>query len=265
MRPLRRIDGVFRTLHDALVGIQIDFSALRPTDFSKEDRDFAIAVWSDRVQTEYRSVQIMTRFLTEVLGAGDPLDVYAGAVDAIADEVRHTALCAAVVTALGGVPPLPDPVVETENPAFMALPMVERALGTAVSMLAVSETLSTGFIDDLRTRPNHPVIRAVLDATLADEETHHAFGWAYVEASLSRFDAAGRDFARQVVRVTLDPHEASARRVLAGMRADERRLDAWPEPELAWLGISSAERQALVYRRVHDQTLQPRLAALGLA
>ncbi|MEZ4463037.1 MAG: hypothetical protein R3F43_00605 [bacterium] len=97
---LRRIDGVFAPSTTPSSASR-STSALRPTDFSKEDRDFAIAVWSDRVQTEYRSVQIMTRFLTEVLGAGDPLDVYAGAVDAIADEVRHTALCAAVVTALG--------------------------------------------------------------------------------------------------------------------------------------------------------------------
>ena len=264
MRPLRRADGVFRALHDALVGVDIDFAALGDAGFSKEDKDFAIAVWADRVQTEYRSIQVMTRFLGEVLGAGDPLDVYAGAVDAIADEVRHTALCAAVVTGLGGVPPLPDPVGEVENPGFLQLGMAERALGTAVSMLAVSETISTAFIEDLRTRPAHPVIRAVLDATVADEETHHAFGWAYVEASLARFDASGRDFARLVVETTLAPHEAHAQQALAAMAPAQRRLSAWPETHLAWLGIASPERQALVYEQVKADVLRPQLERLGL-
>lgn len=251
-------------MHDALVGVDIDFSELRPDLWSAERVAFAVDVWSERAQTEYRSVQVMTRFLGEVLGAGDPLDVYAGAVDAIADEIRHTALCAAVVEALGGQAPLPDPVAEAENDGFLQLGMAERALGTAVSMLAVSETLSTAFIEDLRSRCEQPVIRAVLDKTLDDEETHHAYGWAYIEASLARFDGSATDFARMVVDVTLAPHLEQTARTLASIPPEHRHLDAWPEPELVELGISSVERQALVFQHVFSHELEPRLRALGL-
>lgn len=264
MKPLRRAGGVFRELHDALVGCELDLGALRPEDYAPERVERALWVWSDRVQTEFRSIQVMTRFLTEVLGAGDPLDVYAGAVDAIADEVRHTALCAAVVEALGGQPTLPDPVPEAENAEFLQLGMAERALGTAVSMLAISETISTAFIEDLQARCEQPLVRAVLDRTLEDEETHHAFGWRYVEGSLGRFDGSGRGFARMVAETTLAPHRARTEQTLARMVPARRHLEAWPEPELAELGIASVERQALVFERVYAEELAPKLRALGL-
>lgn len=256
--------AAFQGLHDALLGINIDFTQLDPSAWPADQVAHARAVWAGRVQTEYRSVQVMTRFLQEVLGAGDPLEVFAGVAAAITDEIRHTALCVQVVEALGGVPPLPDPVVEAETPGFLRLSMPERALGTALSMLVVSETISTAYIEDLRARCHHPVLRAVLDLTLDDEETHHAFGWDYVAASLMRFDRAGLDYARLVVDVTLSPHEERARAVLADMPPERRHLAAWPEPELVALGISSAERQALVFEQVNQRVLLPRLRALNL-
>ncbi len=263
MSRLGHVGGVFAELHQALVGVDIDFASLAH-GWSPERRQHAIAVWADRVQTEYRSIQVMTRFLTEVLGAGDPLEIYAGVVEAIGDEVRHTALCAGVVEGLGGEALLPDPVAEEENPGFLKLSMAERALGTAVSMLAVSETISTAFIEDLRSRCEQPVIKAVLDATIEDEEGHEAFGWGYVEASLQRFDASARDFARMVVEVTLRPHQERAQQAFSRMAPAERKLEAWPEPELVELGISSPERQALVFERVFEAKLVPRLRRLGI-
>ncbi len=142
--------------------------------------------------------------------------------------------------------------------------MAERALGTGISMLAVSETISTAFIEDLRARCQQPVIRAVLDKTLEDEETHHAFGWDYVAASLERFDGSASDFGRMVVDVTLAPHIAQTEAALASMPPQRRHLDAWPEPELVELGIASVQRQALVFQRVYSTELEPRLKSLGL-
>ncbi len=262
---LRRAGGVFRQIHDELVGVQIDFSALRAEQFSPELAERARAEWSLRVQTEYRSIQVMNRFLNEVLGGGDPLDVFAGAADAITDEIRHTALCAQVVEALGGTTQLPTPVFEPENAEFLSLSMPERALATGISMLAINETISSAYIEDLRERCGHPVIRAVLEATIADEDLHHAFGWAYVEASLGRFEASEvLPFARMVTQVSLRPHLEQSRIILDTMTPDQRRLNAWTEPELALLGLASPQRQALIFERVYFETLKPRLKALGL-
>jgi hypothetical protein len=255
--------GIFDRIHQELCGSGIDFRALEPGEFAPETLDLARSMWLHRLQTEFRSIQVMTRFLTEVLGAGDPLEVYAGAADAIIDEIRHTALCMGVVEALGVVPQLPTPVAEEESPDFLSQPMAQRALCTAISMLAISETLSVGFIEDLARRCDHPIIGQVLQRTLADEDTHHAFGWTYVEASLERF-SGGMALWRTVAQHTLEPHLQSEAAAMETLRPEQRHLDAWPEPDLARAGLLSREREALVFRRTYDQVLAPKLRRLGL-
>lgn len=261
---LRHAGDPFAALHDALVGVAVPWGALDPAALDPQLLARARDAWTWRVETEFRSIQVMTRFLSEVLASGDPLEVYAGAADAVQDEIRHTALCVGMAEALGATPRLPEPVAEDENPDFLSLPMPQRALGTAVAMLAVSETISVALIEDLRARCGHPTVRAVLDATLADEDTHQGYGWAYVGASLERFDQAGRDFAQEVVEATLGPHIAGVDQVLAAVPASARDLGAWPEPELADLGLLGDAREALVKRAVIAEVLVPRLASLGI-
>ncbi len=263
-QPLLRTGGIFKRIHDELAGNTVAFDDFDPAAFDPQLIGYAQQVWAERVRTEFRSIQVLTRFTTEILGAGDPLEVYAGAADAIMDEIRHTALCAGMLQALGAEAQLPNPVEEQENPEFLALPMAQRALGTAISMLAISETLSTGFIDDLRQRCGQPQVHAVLATTLADEDTHHEYGWSYVENSMQRFEPDTLPFWRKVVEVTLEPHLQSAQRALADVPLHRRHLDAWPEPELAELGILSAQREALIFERTYQRAVAPRLQALGL-
>jgi|GEM_PF-1004910 len=258
-------DDPFRAIHNALVDVDVDWSGLTPDSVPEPLLEMTRTIWLHRVQTEFRSIQVMTRFLQEVLGAGDPMEVYAGAADAVVDEIRHTALCVGVVEALGVAPTFPDPVFEPENPQFLALPMVQRALGTAVSMLAISETLSVALLEDLRARATHPTIKAVLDATLADEDTHQDFGWSYVAASLQRCDEAGLEFARLVAATTLEPYVAQTQAILADIPMHRRHLEAWPEPDLAALGMMGSEREALVTLNALTHTLRPKLRELGLA
>lgn len=223
--------------------------------------------WSQRVQTEFRSVQVMTRFMAEVVGAGDPIEVHSAAASAITHEVRRMGLCAAVVEALGFTPLLPEPLVETEPPGFLALPMAQRALGTAVSMLCVSETLSVALIEDLRARCRHPALAMVFALTLEAEDTHRDFGWAYVEASLARFASDGaRTFARTVAEVALEPHIRQSMDVLAAVKGPRAELMArLAEPHEAEWGLLSREREAALKLEVIERVVMPRLLALGIA
>jgi hypothetical protein len=262
MPGLGHTGGVFGAIHAQLVGLTIDWNGLDPSAYPPPLVARARAAWAHRVETEFRSIQIMTRFLGEVLAAGDPLEVYAGAAAAITDEIRHTALCVGMVEALGGVPALPEPLVANEPAEFLAMGMPERALATAVSMLAVAEAVSTTLIADLHDRCRHPTVRAVLAATLADEDTHRDYGWAYVRASLGRFDAAGRELALTAAEVTLEPLVGRARAILGDVPPARRRLDAWPEPELAELGLLGRERESLLFERAVAEIVRPRLAAL---
>jgi hypothetical protein len=261
---IREAGGVFGRLHRELMGLEIDWSLLNPAEHEPAHIELAQRVWSDRVRTEFRSVQIMTRFLSEVVGAGDPLDIYAGAAELIGDEIRHTALCVGVWRALGVEPRFPDPVAHIMPPEFMNASMGERALNTAITMLLVSETLSVGFITDLQERCEHPVIRAVLDATVEDEADHEAYGREYVRASLKRFPASTRPQWRKLVGEVVSRYRTQADQVLAGMSDAERTLDAWPERELVALGLHSPQRQALVLERTWRETLAPTLVGLEL-
>lgn len=254
----------FAAIHEALVALDVPWEALERRQIPEALLARVSAHWAYRVETEYRSIQVMTRFLSEVLAAGDPLEVYAGVSRAIADEIRHTALCVGVVERLGLAPMTPEPL-ELEDPAeFTRLPATQRALATAVSLLAVSETLSVALIDDLRARATHPTIRAVLERTLADEGDHDDFGWAYVEASLGRFGGTAHDYARRVARATWEPHVEESRAVLDGTAPARRGLEALPEPELAAWGIMSPERQALVKLAAFEGRVRPRLERLGI-
>src|SRR5690606_5508770 len=120
---LRRAGGVFGELHREVIGPAVPPDDLRPADFSPQPVNHAREVWADRLRTEFRSIQIMARFLEEVVGAGDPLDVYAGAIELVRDEVRHTELCMAVCRALGAEPRLPDPVALRDPAPYLDAPM----------------------------------------------------------------------------------------------------------------------------------------------
>lgn len=206
----------------------------------------------------------MTRFLEELVGAGDPLDVLPSAAEAIRDEIRHAALAAQVVEMLGGeTPDLPDPVREPLAAEYVALPMVQRALITAISV-AINETISLALIADLQRRCTNPPLQTMLSATLADEDGHGDLGWVYVAASLQRFDEDSHPFWRAVAQNAYQPHRDHAARVLEPLAVERRTLEEWPEPDLAMLGLISAEREAVLFERTWRQALLPKLQELGL-
>jgi len=246
------------------MGLEIDWSELRVADHDPALIERAQRVWLDRVRTEFRSVQIMTRFLSEVTGAGDPMDIYAGAAEAITDEIRHTALCVGVCRALGVEARFPDPVAHVMPPEFMNASMGERALNTAISMLLISETFSLGFITDLQERCSHPVIRGVLDATLADEDDHADYGVSYVRASMKRFPASTRPQWRELAQKVVHRYRSQADSALSGVAHEMRDLSKWPEPELVALGLHGQERQALVMEKTWKEVLAPQLMELEL-
>lgn len=66
------------------------------------------------------------------------------------------------------------------------------------------------------------------------------------------------------MQTTLQPHRENARRVLAEVPAEERDPARHEEPELAALGLFSPLRQALVYERVYEEAVAPRLRRLSL-
>ncbi len=261
--PLRRGGPPFDGVHRALVGAAVDLADLDVGAFPPALVDEARRVWLDRLRTEHRSIQVMARFLAEVSGAGDPLEVVSCAVELVRDEVRHAELCADVCRALGVAPALPERMDLRDPEAFLRAPMAERALHTAIAMLLVNESISVAFIADLRVRCDHAPMRRVLDLTLADEDEHAGFGEAYVRKSLARFPASAPGRFQELVRRTLAPFYAGIRPILAAIPPEKRALEAWPDAERVRIGLFSKERQALVCDRAIRE-LAPRLERIGL-
>ena len=262
--PFTWAGGIFQQMYRNALGQPPNLYELHPEQFGTALLEQARATWCERVVSEFRSIQIMTRFLGELVSSGEPVDVYAGALDLVKDEVRHTELCAAVCERLGATPRLPNPVELRETAAFNASPPRDRALVSAISMLCINETLSVSFIEDLATRCTNPGLRAVLHDIIGDEEEHQEFGWSYVRRALLRQSDERLRALRGLVRVTLAPHEQSAARALSGIPDAQQRLALLPEPDLAALGLFSPVRQALVYRRCVQEVLLPKLAAMDL-
>src|SRR6185436_11716457 len=148
-RRLSFAGGSFGALHRQRVGPLPDLSTLSIAGVDAALLEAARVTWRDRARAEFRSLQILTRFLAEVAGAGDPLDVYAGITALIDQKIAAAERCAAVCEALGAPALLPEPVVLQDSPGFLAAPMAERALASAISLLLVNEPVAAGYRADL--------------------------------------------------------------------------------------------------------------------
>lgn len=242
----------------------IDFTSLDVAALPPELVRQARAVWADRVRTEYQSIQLVARFATEALAAGEPMDVARRIAEAMEEEVRHTELCRAMCAALGGRVPAPAEVA-APLPDLREVPLDERVLASAISLFLVAEAFSVGYLRDLHERASHPVTRAVLGAITGDEAGHESFGVELCARKLRDLPeakrAGWRAFTARIVKAHLDRAERS----LASVPEPDRRLDRWPEPERATLGLLGEVRLSLLCQRTHRERLAPALAALGLA
>jgi hypothetical protein len=263
-RRLTFAGGAFGQSHRARLGAIPDLSALAPDQVPPALLEKARVTWQERARAEFRAIQLLSRFLTEVVGAGDPVDAYAPITALIEGEIRHVELCAAVCEALGAPAYLPEPVTLLDSPGFLASPMAERALATAITVLAINETIAAGNIADLAARCRVPAVKAVLEGLTSSEASREELTSNYIRESLRRFPPSASPDWHRLVALTLEPHEQFAAHILQSVPADRHHLAAWSEPELADLGLLSHERQALVLHQTWVDLLKPRLAALEL-
>jgi hypothetical protein len=63
---LRHAGEPFRAMHEALVAVPIDWARLDPSSIAEPLLTRARETWAGRAQSEYQSIQVMTRFLQEV-------------------------------------------------------------------------------------------------------------------------------------------------------------------------------------------------------
>jgi len=240
------------------IPLRLDLSSVDPR-LLDEARD----IWRGRLRSEYQSIQIFTRLLSETLAIGESLDVQRTICEMVEEEISHADLCGKVCAALGGpVPELKD--VALPHPDLRDVPDGERALASAISMLLINETFSVDYITDLAARCDHPEIGAVLGSICGEEEGHRDFGVRLTGALLEREPASQRPhwrrFARRLVAQHLDRADTAIR--AAGDACPT--LEELVEPQLARLGLISSLRLALICRRTWNTSLKATLESLGL-
>jgi hypothetical protein len=211
----------------------IPWEALEREPLPAEERERTRAAWVHRAHDEYRSMTAFTELLGELAAIAAPLDVLAAATRLVEDEVKHVALCARVVEALGG------PGEQPGEPRWVRsdkrLPVQARVAMTCVGSLAIGETLSVAGITDALAKTTHPTLRAVTETILADEHFHSAFGFAWIESQW-----AGLPYSTRLMV--------------------ENRLPAL----IAHLEAERPPSRRALFERTMREVIVPRLTALGV-
>jgi len=262
--PLPHAGEPFASLHASVVGALPDIPAIDLSRFDENVLNRARAAWQERSRAEYRSMQVLLRFAGEVASSGDPLEFNACILEFAIDEIRQVELAEAICARLG-IPatlPVPPPLVDPKP--FLDAPPPERALHTAITTLLVGETLGAAFAEDLAQRCDEPAIKLVLEATIEERESREAFAMAFVKHALLRFHPDTMTSWRTLVARVIEPHRATAQKLALGLPEADRSLDRHEERDAARLGLFSQARQALLFAKVLDETLAPKLRELGL-
>jgi hypothetical protein len=164
--PLLRRDSAWRPRQDA--------PAFDPGRYSPEVLKRAVNGWQRLYADERDSVVAATLVATDLARLGAPPELLGMASRVIEDEVRHTAVCATVIEALGSEPVEPDP--DTTRASLGKDGLEVRVARTLIAGFAVGEAMSAGGFALGRTRSREPLMQWAYTELLRDESRHGAFG-----------------------------------------------------------------------------------------
>lgn len=136
----------------------------------------AAAEWRERARQEYTSLALFTQLASQVHLLGAPLDWSGAFARMIADEVRHTELCARFADVIE--PGAPVEIDERD----LHLPVVETSLrvhvrGAVLAAFCIGETLSGRFFRRCLRVATVPLARDVVRTIAEDESFHGRVGW----------------------------------------------------------------------------------------
>jgi hypothetical protein len=173
----------------------IDWAGFDPAAYPDDVLAAAAVDWRERARQEYGSLALFTQLASQVHLLGAPLDWSGAFARMIADEVRHTDLCARFADRLA-----PGGEVEIV-PEDLHLPMNASSLrshvrGTVVAAFCIGETLSGRIFRRCLRAATVPLARDVVRTIVDDETFHGRVGWELC-ALLNRGAAEDREVARE--------------------------------------------------------------------
>ncbi len=229
------------------------------TGFTPAQIAFAVLAWPMRAAEELRSALIF-RALSSAARRVPALAGWTERFAAmVADEIRHTRLCATIGARLGAPAVRYDTAPVRARLAGLPEP-TRRAAAILLVEAAIGETISTMLFRAGRRGATEPLTRAALTIIVADEVRHQRNGWAGLRAL---WPSLGEDDRRWL------QEEATG-----ALGAAERRI-AWPalqwleagtpfDPAHAALGVLPPETRVDAFYAAVERLVIPRLTALGL-
>ncbi len=155
----------------------------------------AAADWRERARQEYASLALFTQMASQVHLLGAPLDWSGAFARMIADEVRHTEICARFAEAL-------EPGGEVRiDERDLHLPVAVSSLrshvrGAVVAAFCIGETLSGRMFRRCSRAATVPLARDVVRTIVDDETFHGRVGWELC-ALMMRGAREDREIARE--------------------------------------------------------------------
>jgi len=216
-------------------------------------------VWRRRAFNEHQSAMVFTGLLPQLVEAEATLDMKTTVLRMAMDELRHGALCAGIVEAMGGDPALHADLEVRPLPEHPGCTPLERAMRNALFIGCLAETVAVAFTAEEREQTSEPLMRRAIEQISADETLHARFGWAFVSEAAPHLDEAARVRTNSWLRIALRYLEREEMLEVPDVRppSDELR-----EQGLALGVCDNGATRELFYETVREAIL-PGLEALG--
>lgn len=153
----------------------LDVAALDPTHVHVMREQ-----WRHRMFVEHRSSTVFSQLAHQLIERNAPLDAKTVMMRMALDELRHTATCAEVITALGGVAEKEGDFAIQPLAQHPGVPIEERVLRNVLYTTTLSELVACARFSATLERTEHPFFRYQLRRLLTDEVLHAQFGFYYL-------------------------------------------------------------------------------------
>jgi hypothetical protein len=230
--------------------------------FDARARRAAAADWRERAKQEYGSLALFTQLASQIHLLGAPLDWSGAFARMIADEVRHTELCARFAERLE--PGVPVSIDE----GSLHLPVTSTTLrahvrGAVLGALCIGETLSGRFFRRCLRAATVPLARDVV-RTITDDETFHGrLGWELLALLMRGEDDPSFPRERRELAAGLPELFAHYREICGAERGEawaKAGAEADPDPNF---GTLTARGYAQSFFEGMRDDVVPGLVAVG--
>lgn len=217
-------------------------------------------IWTERIDTEYRSITGFSTLSFDYIAAGAPVDLVAVCHRVCIDELRHTEMAVRMVEIYGGRrPEMPRGI--SSLPADEKLTAVAQACRSSILLSCLGETFACTELAMLRDRATDPVVHGVLTVFLSDEIVHARVGWAYLAHALK--DAS--DAVKESVATAIPGYVAGLGANLFGTPERPAAVDVThDDARLAPHAVCSMREEQDLYRDFVRDVFVPGMLAVGL-